>query len=86
MVRILNNKLVIEITCNNETPLEKLTYMQSGLLNLISVIDHADAPRTEVQDGLAHLKDLLKETLLTPIQSSLLHDKINSDQELQKNF
>lgn len=73
MIRITNTSLIIEIPCINEVPLEKLSHMQQGLLNLFGCID-LDEPQAEVQNGLWHLRNLLKEMMLNENQAGKINE------------
>ena len=86
MVRINGSKLIIEIPCNSQLPLEKLSSMQIGLMNLIGIIDHTDAPKLQVHEGLFYLRELLKESILDERQSAILNEHIVNNHALQKEF
>lgn len=69
MVRITTNALVIEIPANNSTPMEVLSNMQGGLIDLIAVLDLGESPSNELQNGLWHLRNLLQQMRLSESQS-----------------
>lgn len=85
MIRLTPNSFIIEIPTGNTNPLEDLGNMQQGLLNLMGVIDHKE-PEGEIQNGLWHLRKLLKEMSLSQPQLSCISDAIASNPDFQKAF
>lgn len=86
MIRLSDKKLIIEIPCNSESPLEKLAYMQEGLIGLIGLIDYHEAPKEEINNGLTHLRILLQEMMISPEQFSMISDCASTNIALQKTF
>jgi hypothetical protein len=85
MVKITSNSLIIEIPTKNELPLEKLGRIQEGLINLIGIIDHNE-PKAEIQEGLWHLRGILKELSLSPEQLLTINECIVQNKEVLEAF
>lgn len=67
MIRTTNNKIIIEIPyLETEDPAEKIGNMQTGLINLIALIDYDQAPKSQIGESLCCLTTLLKEMIIAP--------------------
>lgn len=79
MVRISENKLTIEINCNN--PLSTLADFQKGLLNMMEIanLNSQEHAPDIIKDGMFYTSRLIKEMLISPGQNEIINDTISKD-------
>ena len=72
MVRIKENKLIIEIDCGKNAPLALLGDLQTGIMNVIEVVDYETSHSNfnTIQWGIVQLSRLMKEMLISSDQLS----------------
>ena len=72
MVRIKENKLIIEIDCGENAPLALLGNLQTGIMNVIEVVDYetSHSDFNTIQWGIVQLSRLMKEMLISSDQLS----------------
>lgn len=81
MIRITSTSLIIEIPSSR--PLETLSDLTTGLLNLVACIDHNDAPKEYVTWGLKNLQNILQQMSLNSNQMGAINEAVKANKLLE---
>jgi hypothetical protein len=85
MVKITNNKLIIEIDCSSyPSPLSLLAMFQEGLLNMIEVadLDASHHSNQTLEFGTVQIARLIKEMSVSADQFYLISKLIKGKEEM----
>ena len=87
MIRVNGNSLIIEIKCTDgRSPLSTLGEMQSGLVDLMGIIDYKDAPKDSVAWSLHQLNFLMREMMVSMEQFEIINAKMNDNKIFTTEF
>jgi hypothetical protein len=84
MVRVTDKTLIIEIPCSGK-PLEELSYLKEGLIEMLEFIDF-ETYGSIAQNCMNQLATLLKATSITTDQALLINNAIDNSAVLKKSF
>lgn len=87
MVRIAQNKLIIEIATHNQEPLAFLAELQKGLIDLMFIIPfgESDLPEEHLANGMHNITKLLGEMVFSQEQGDCLNRNLNKEQIFEIN-
>jgi hypothetical protein len=87
MVRIAQNKLIIEIATQNQEPMALLADLQKGIIDLMFIIPFSEEslPEERLGNGMYSITRLLGEMIFSPDQASCLNRNLNKEQILEIN-
>ncbi|MEP7317118.1 MAG: hypothetical protein ABI921_00195 [Panacibacter sp.] len=86
MIRITPTSLIIEIKSGNHTPLERLSDLQSGLIDILAALDITNAPPVLLQNGLRQLHELLSSMMLSGNQLAMINEGILEPSNIKEQF
>ncbi len=87
MIRISDNKLIIEFSSVNTSPLVKLQSLQTGLIDVLGIIAVAEeAPPMMLQNSLQQIHSLLQEMQFGEFQSGAIDSCLKTNKDLIKSF
>lgn len=86
MVRIEEDKLVIEFDCETYNPLEYLAHLQRGLIDATEVMGDKSANADQVQNAIFHINKVLRNIFIDEFQLSDIYESLTKDESAMRKF
>ena len=87
MIRIAENRLIIEIQCKDESPLSLLANIKEGLLNMIEVADleRSHHAHDTLDFGMVQIARLIKHMSISADQLEVINNLLTAKTEAEFN-
>lgn len=86
MVRIEENKLVIELDNGTLAPLEHLQYLRRGIINALECVGLAERKSSIESNATFYLCALLRDMELDETQSGCINASLSNDKSAMQRF